>query len=194
VARLIAVAGGVELQDMGADQKDKASFGSPSGLPVLQHGNLKMAQSIAIEEYLAKIAPKYADLTAAERARDSMMLCIKEDILAGMAKIIFGDMSKAPEEVPKVLDRWLPIVEGQAPSSGFFHGRSFPTPADLAVLCLVDSYMPFGSAIKHGKIDTDELWAKYPKTKALAERAAQAEGVKQYLQSSKTMKGAMPGK
>jgi len=187
LARLIAVAGDLEM-DEAPDCEDRASFGSPGSLPVLKHGNLKMAQSTAIENYLAGIAPKFASLTPSQRARDSMFMSIKEDVVAGCAKIIFGDRSLAPAETPKVVDKWFTVIEGLVPEKGFVNGLEFPTVADLAVLNIARGYMPFGSAYKHSGYD----WApKYPKMKALADRTAEAKGVKEYLASSGSMSQPM---
>ena len=61
------------------------------------------------------------------------MLCsIKEDVLAGCAKVVFGNIKSAPTEVPKHLDKWFGIVEGLCPEDGFVLGLGYPTVADLA--------------------------------------------------------------
>ena len=45
-----------------------------------------------------------------------------------------GDIeAKAVDEVPKVMNKWLPVVEAKLPETGFVNGLEFPTAADLAV-------------------------------------------------------------
>ena len=86
ISRMIAVAGGLDIKETtsGDDRKpytdNKAAYGSPSGLPLLEHGNLKISQSAAIATYLATLAPQFAGLTSAHRATDNMFLSIKEDM------------------------------------------------------------------------------------------------------------------
>jgi len=88
ISRLIAVAGGLEIEDISAPDArkpftdNKAAYGSPSGLPLLEHGELKISQSTAVATYLATLAPKFANLTPAQRAQDNMFLSIKEDVYA----------------------------------------------------------------------------------------------------------------
>ena len=113
LSKLIAAAGGLELKVTSEGDKrskyDKAEFGSPSGLPLFEHGDLKISQSAAIETYLASIAPKFANLTPAQVATDRMFAHIKEDMLIGCAKIVFGGalVKDGPTEVPKHLDKWF---------------------------------------------------------------------------------------
>jgi hypothetical protein len=80
--RLIAAVGGVSVKETfpGPDWKSKCGFfGS---LPMLEHGPLKMCQSLACQTYAASIAPLYADLTPQQRAVDNMYMCTFEDMLA----------------------------------------------------------------------------------------------------------------
>ena len=140
LCRLIAAAGGLKMKETNAPAErqnyDKAKYGSPSGLPLLEHGDLKISQSAAIEMYLASLVPKFATLTPAQQATDRMFASIKEDVLVGCAKVVFGGsfVKDAPTEVPKHCDKWFAVVEGLLPKSGFVHGLAFPTVADLAVL------------------------------------------------------------
>ena len=190
LARLIAAAGGLDIKETNAGaerskyDKDKAKYGSASGLPILEHGDLKISQSAAIECYLADLVPKFAGLTPAQQATEHMFLSIKEDVLAGCAKVIFGDYKNATTEIPKHLDKWLPVIEGLLPSEGFILGLGHPTVADLAVLNMARGYMPFGAAYKHGKYD---YTLKYPKFKALVERTAATPGVSEYLARSPSL-------
>ena len=91
--RLIAAAGGVDLKvEMHEDWKkrsiDAGFFGS---LPVLTHGDFKLCQSAACERYIANIAPQFKNLSPQVRAVDNMYAMTKEDIVAGCAKVMFGD-------------------------------------------------------------------------------------------------------
>merc|ERR1719271_1076695 len=54
--KLTAVVGGVKLNVRNDVPKDKSAYGSPSGVPILEHGDLKMSQSLAIERYIADIS------------------------------------------------------------------------------------------------------------------------------------------
>ena len=61
--RMLAALGGLELTETsvpmgGADPAMLAACGSPSGLPILVHGDLHLSQSLAIESYISSIAPK----------------------------------------------------------------------------------------------------------------------------------------
>ena len=120
LCKLIAAAGGLELEvsKPGSDVI-KAEYGSPSGLPLLSHGDLKLSQSNAIEKYLIGLVPKFASLTPAQQATDHMFACMKEDLLVGCAKVVFtGPKLKVdgPIELPKHLDKWLDVIEGLLPA------------------------------------------------------------------------------
>jgi len=141
---------------------------SPSGVPLLKHGNLKMSQSGAIEAYISKIAPKLSGLTDQQRALDAMYCGLKEEILVNCAKAVFATKNGA--DVIKLLDKWLPLLEANAPASGFIHGLALPTAADCVALNITTAYMPFGAAMKLAGYDA--TFAGYPKVKALAERTA----------------------
>lgn len=193
--RLVAVVGGVELEESADIPKDKSAYGSKSGVPLLEDGALKMSQSLAIERYIADIAPKFSGLTPQQRAIDGMFAATKEDMIQGVAKILFSpDKSNAATDVPKVFNAFLPILEGLVPATGFVNGLEFPTMADLAILNIVEGYMPFGAGLKlAGDAGGAKLYAAYPKVAALAKRTAAADGVKEYLATSKSMGGAPKG-
>jgi len=185
--RLICAAGGLEIDEGKPDAElKKADYASPSGLPLLKHGDLKISQSGAIEKYLAGLVPKFAALSPAQQAKDHMFCCIKEDLLKGCAGVVFGGRLRedGPAEIPKHCDKWFDVVEGLLPDKGFILGLSYPTLADLAVLNMARGYMPFGAAYKHGKYD---YALKHPKMAALVERTAAAPGVVEYLASTKSI-------
>ena len=63
LVRMVAALGGLKLTETtvpmgGADPAMLAACGTPSGLPILTHGKVKLAQSLAIESYISSIAPK----------------------------------------------------------------------------------------------------------------------------------------
>lgn len=179
--RLCAAVGGLKMDEASEKPEDIASFGSPSGVPVLQHGDLKMSQSLAIESYVASAAPRFADLTIAQRAKDMQFACIKEDLITGLAKVLFGD--KSPEAIKEVMAKWFPVIEGLLPDSGFVNGLAFPTMADLALVVMADGYMPFGAAYKIAGQDTTH----YAKFTAHVANVKAFPAVAEYLASSTTM-------
>eukprot|EP00416_Gambierdiscus_australes_P005550 CAMPEP_0171127238 /NCGR_PEP_ID=MMETSP0766_2-20121228/114909_1 /TAXON_ID=439317 /ORGANISM="Gambierdiscus australes, Strain CAWD 149" /LENGTH=260 /DNA_ID=CAMNT_0011590329 /DNA_START=1 /DNA_END=780 /DNA_ORIENTATION=- len=188
--RMIADVGGVPIdEELDCDEKEKAAYGSPGSLPVLSHGNLKMAQSLAIELYMTSISPKYRSLNDQQKARDTMFCAIKEDVLSAVGKVIFSSQraERAPDEIPKICNKWFPIIEGLVPEKGFINGLDYPTPADLAVLNMATAYMPFCCAYRLGNYD----WSsKYPKMKELADRTKMAPELKNYMDTSKTRDAA----
>ena len=185
LSRLIAAAGGLEIEESkpGSDF-NKAEYGSPSGMPLLCHGDLKISQSSAVQKYLSSLVPRFAALSPAQQATEDMFACIKEDVLKGCAQVVFGGIANAPTEIPKHCDKWFDVVEGLLPAEGFILGLGYPTVADLAVLNMARGYMPFGASYKHGKYN---YALKHPKMAALVERTAATPGIKEYLASSKSL-------
>ena len=150
LVRLIAAAGGLTLHESAElpAGESKSEYLSPSGTPLLKHGDLKLSQSGAIEAYLASIAPKFSGLTPQQRAIDSMYAGIKEEMLSNCAKALFT--TKNGEDVTKLLDdRWFPLLEASIPAEGFINGLAFPTVADLVVLNIKTGYgaCPFASTV-----------------------------------------------
>lgn len=171
-----------EIQETGESKKN---YMSPSGMPLLSHGDLKISQSGAIEAYIASISPRYKDLTPQQRAVDMMFIGIKEELLVNCAKAVFTtqktDKDKAKQEVITLLDMWFAIFEEKVPNDGFVQGLLFPTAADLAVLNVTTAFMPFGAATKlAGEYD----FGKWKKVKALCDRTAAESAVADYLKNS----------
>lgn len=188
LARLICAAGGVDLKMTDAPSDYAATVGMFGSLPVLKHGTMTIAQSGAIESYLASLAPKFWDLTPQQHAYNDFFAATKEDILAGCAAVVFGDdeaKGKAPEKVPELLDKYLTVLEGLVPDSGFIQGLEIPTTADLVLLNVTEAVMPFKAAIDlAGGYDWQ---TKFPKINANVIRTKEAPGVKEYLLTSTSM-------
>jgi glutathione S-transferase len=188
LARLYAVAGGLHITDSmqhGRSYKNDTLFGF---LPVLDdplNGLFGLQESLAVERYVAAMAPGFAGLTPQERALDDMFAQSKEDLLQVLGpKVYFGNRSSAPYVVPPLLDRYFGVWEKLLPEDGFLHGHAFPTGADLAVLVVCKSAFPFVTVMElagYGDWET-----RFPRVHALAERTADAPAVAQYLQRSNT--------
>jgi len=182
LCRLIAKVGGVEdfvEQTTMPEGVTKADCGSGGSVPLLVDGDLKMNESTAIEHYLMSIAPKYADLTPKQKAKDAQFCSIKESFLAAICKPLFGGKEK--DGINACVDKSLPLIEGILPADGFVNGLDFPTVADLAVLSIVVGYMPFGAAYKHGEVDME---TRFPKLFAHAERVRAVEDVAKALEDT----------
>lgn len=207
VARLICAAGELEFEDKAyAPAFDETGgwrqgykpigeqYGFPGVLPVLEHGELKLFQTSAIESYLAAISPKFSGLTPAQKAKDEMFQLIKSDINGNTESLLFKKITA--EDLTPIMDKWYPTIEGLLPASGFINGLAFPTPGDLAVMVVAMGCMPFRAAPQMaGCGPTAE---KYPKMMALAAAAAAYPAVAAFLAKSehKTLKadpfGIMP--
>jgi len=209
VARLIAAAGEVDFVDdalspafdetggwnQALKYKEKAAaLGFPGVLPILEHEDLKIYQTTAIENYLAALSPKYASLTPAQKAKDDMFLLLKADINATTESLLFKKIDG--EALTAAMDKFYPILEGLLPASGYINGLDYPTPGDVAVLVTAMGCMPFRAAPQMaGCAPTAE---KYPKMMALAAKVAEYPPVAKFLAASefKTLKadpfGIMP--
>lgn len=194
-ALLICKVGGLEIEhvkSMGAPEGvNPNDYFSPSGLPILKHGDLQVAQSLPIEDYLSSIAPKYAGLTPQQRAIDGCLCAIKEDMCQGCAKPMFAKCND-PEVLKKVLDTWLTVVEHKCPESGFFNGLELPTAADFACLVMTEGYMPYVAALKQAGVDL-EYYKKFPKLAGLVKRTMEFPDVAEYLKANDTLKAAAMG-
>lgn len=189
LARLIAAVGGLDIDEQ-TEVEETIHFGSPGPSVCLTHGSLKIAQSFAIESYLAGIAPGFKDLTPRHRATDAMFCKIKEDMIAvciaQVSAMIVGETQKtiAAENIRELGDKWFPVIEGMLPTTGFVNGFDFPTAADLAVLNVARGFMPFGIAYTMAVYD---LSAKFPSLYAHVESVAAHAAVKAFLGRSDTM-------
>jgi predicted esterase/glutathione S-transferase len=197
LTRLIAAVGGVEIDEV-SDSEDSLNFGSPGTLPLLAHGKLKVAQSFAIESYIANIAPAFANLDASQRALDHMFCKIKEDVLQDLDEAIgaigatSSDESRtatAAQDVAAIGDKWFAVIEGRLPETGFIHGLDIPTAADLAVFNMAEARVPFEASYK--LVDYD-ISAKFPKFAAHVARVREHPSVKAYVEKSATFAADLP--
>lgn len=198
LTRLIAAAGGTELEAgvVPADAEEKRklceSCGAVgTGLPVLVHGDMKISQSQAIQQYVNLIGPKFSSLKPQARAVDMMWAAHFEDSLADIAKtgifgVLFGGDASAfkPEELKAAFAKWFDLFERLSPEEGFVNKESFPTGADCVAVLHYEAAAPFLPMYAKSGFDINE----YPKYKALAARAAAAPGLKEYVESSTTLK------
>lgn len=172
VSRMICKAGGLEIIDTPDASGEKlAEYGSPSGLPILNHGDLKINQSIAIQIYLESIAPKYKDLTAQQKAKDYQFMCLNEDLIQACAPPIFTEAKDFTTQIPGA-SKLLGLLEGLLPEEGYINGLEFPTAADFCVVHIFYGYMPIGAFAKHAKFDM----SVYKRGAALAKRTKEAIG------------------
>lgn len=199
LSRLIAMVGGIEdfqLAPQLPEGHSPGDYGSTGSLPCLLDDDLKINESGAIEMYLSMIAPKFADLTPKQRAKDAQLAQLKETYLSSIAKVIFA---MSPEErasgakgdqVKEVVAKYFPILEAMLPDEGYINQLDYPTPADLAVVNICEAYMPFACAYKIGGVD---LSVEYPKIHRLSERTKKDPDVAKYTLDSATLKTVLPG-
>jgi len=197
LSRLICAAGEVEFEDKAwapafedggwrqGYQKIGNGFGFPGTLPVLEHGDLKLFETTAIEGYLTALSPKYANLTPAQKGKDLMFQCIKADLNVPTENLLFKKITA--EELLPILEKWYPMIEGLLPESGFINGLDFPTPADLAVMVIAGGCMPFQAAPAAAGF---KFIGKYPKMDRIAKACMAYPKVAEFLASSehKTLK------
>jgi len=190
MSRLVAAAGEVDFEEntwdpsfdeTGGWRQGYAAIGNalgfPGVLPILEHGDVKLFQSVAIESYLASLSPKFAGLTPAQKAVDLMFQEIRSDVNGVTESLLFKKIEAA--DLPPIMEKQYGLVEGLLPESGFVNGLDFPTPADLAVLVITKGCMPFRAAPHMaGCSPTPE---KYPKMFRIANDAAAYAPVAKYL-------------
>lgn len=193
VARLVAAAGGVEFEDKawapafdetGGWRQGYAAIGNAHGfpgvLPVLEHGDLKLFQTTAIESYIANISPKYSSLTAEQKAQDMMFQLIKSDINGSTENLLFKKITA--DDLTTTMNKWYPIIEGLLPESGFINKLDYPTLADIAMMVVAKGCMPFQAAPTiAGCAPTPD---KYPKLFRIANATAAYEPIAKFIKAS----------
>jgi len=147
-------------------------FGS---LPVLKHGDVEIAQSIALSQYAADLA--LGAKTPAQRAKDTMILGAHADIQVAMYKCLFGDeesKAKGQAELDANTEKFLAGIERHLPASGFLHGEEKPSIGDLAIFDFVTSKFPGLKALGRDL-------AAFPKINALVAAVQAYPGLSAYL-------------
>lgn len=198
LCKLIAAVGGVELdiveypfQANGASVADKLKAGDMEsehtkaataigmegcGLPIVVHGDLKINQSFACQNYFASIGQNYPKTTAQQQVVDDMFQGALEDCMGLAAGVILSGYDGSL--VPKIMEKVLTHLTKYIPAEGFVHGKAAPTIADLAILVLTQALIPFGATLGEGAA---EVYGKFPEAVALGERAAAFPAVAKWL-------------
>ena len=201
LSKLIAAVGGVELTvvnyvwdlvDPNAEYKRtvQALGFEGFGLPLLQHGEFVIAQSGAIQDYLARIAKSYPRLTAQQQAIDDLFSHTLEGAHAVAAKVVFKVGSSAT--LAPRLDKLMGLLNNYVPETGFVHGCETPTKADLSVLVLLESTFTFGAAARMDKLSPHRGRKRYHRLWRLVERVEAHPRVRAYLDSEGCTLKRMP--
>lgn len=198
LSKLICAVGGVEIDVVeypfeanGASVADKLKAGKMEsahtkaatdmgmegcGLPIVVHGDLKINQSAAVQDYFCSIGPNYPNVTPQQKAIDDMFAGALEDVMGLGAGIILsgGDPANMPVYMAKTLTHLSKYIKGE----GFVHGYDTPTKADLVILVLTQALIPFHATLGEGAAD---CYGKFPEAVALGERAAAFPAVAAWL-------------
>lgn len=193
LARLVAAAGELPIEDKAwapafddtgnwrqGYQAIGEKHGFPGTMPVLEHGDLNLFESQAIENYLATIAPKFKDLTPAQRAKDLMFALIKADINQPTENLLFKKITA--DDLKPIVPKYYTIIENLLPEEGFVNGLPFPTMADLAVVVIGKGCMPFQAASQMAGVAFDPV--AYPKMERVATAAMAYPPVAEFLKAS----------
>jgi hypothetical protein len=135
------------------------------GLPILQHGSLKICQSAAIQDYFVAISPNYPPVSPLQKATDDMFEGYLEDCMGVGAGILLSGVDGSM--MVKVMEKTMTHLTKYIPNGGFVNGFNAPTKADLVVLILTQALIPFGATL-----DGYDFGEKFPAAKALGERTA----------------------
>lgn len=166
------------FMDMKKQGPKTLPFGS---LPVLEDGELRLAQGPVIVGYLARKHDRCpADVGLAARA-DAIALGAED-----LRTKYFSVQRKEADEHKEFLDgdfskRWLPSFEGllEESGTGFFAGDGW-THADIAVWDALDAVATYLT-------DAGVRFSGYERVKALRDRIAELPGLADYL-STRTAK------
>lgn len=180
LARLAFHAGGVEFTDTRIEFAEwpalKADPTSAPGqmfgsMPVVKHGNLMLAQSIAVAQYAADLGINSTKPpTVQQRGIDTMMLGAHADVQSAMYGCIFGDEETKAKNLAGLSDKVRPLLEGierQFGDGPFLYSPESegPTLGDLAIYNFCMSPYP-------GLVALGEDIARYPKMKACVDACA----------------------
>lgn len=193
LTRLIAAAGGLELQEAPPPEELEV-FGSDGSVPVFSHDDLQISQGFAIEQYVSGIADGFVDLDDNHRAIDNMFCRIKDDMLNQLQSVMTGMLENeekreaGPQKIVAICEKWFPMIEGRIPEDGFINGFEYPTAADLALVNISKAYAPFGTAYRIAQRFCDvDVAAKFSKFSRHVDRVAEYAPVKEYLGRTRTM-------
>lgn len=187
LARLSLHAGGIPFKDTVLSPQTltefiaqgKSVFGS---LPVLQHGNERLAQSQAIAVYAAELGGVLAS-TPLARAKDAMITNTLEDISSANIRIQGGDEAGKSENLRAVILKYFTPIEALIPEVGsFVHGGENLTLGDLAVFAM--------ASYSHPKYGPSAGWSQYvpnwsesfPKICAIRDRVRSLPQLSDYLE------------
>jgi glutathione S-transferase len=177
LCRLIAAAGDVDMEETFPGPQYAKKVGWLGSMPVVIHGNFSICQSDACQKYLARISPKFKDLTAEQIAVDDMFAGAKED----MGQFAYPATSTQEPEIKKKAvdgyDRILGALEELVPADGFVHGLEYPTVADLVLINILEAAIPHAQASQNIGYD----FGKFAKINANVERTKAVPNVANYL-------------
>jgi len=158
LARLAFAAGGVDYTDTRVTQEQWPTVkhdpnGMPAKLfgsmPIIKHGDVLIAQSIAVAQYAADLGINSAPgPTDEQRGLDMMMLGAHADLQSAMYKCLFGDDDSKAKGKEMLAGKVAPILEGierQYKSEGpylYSPESAGPTLGDLALVDVVASPFP----------------------------------------------------
>jgi len=152
------------------------------GLPIIVHGDLKVNQSFACQNYFANLgqqAGKYPKVTPAQQVVDDMFQGALEDVMGLAAGVILsgGDGALVPVAMSKILTHLTKYLPADGVEK-FVHGYDTPTIADVCILVLTQALIPFNATLGDGAA---ECYGKFPKAVALGERTAKFPAVAEWL-------------
>ena len=189
LVKLIAVLGGLnlELEILPFDLKPESEYRRRAtelgfegfGFPILQHGNLSINQSSAIQDYLISISPNYPRLNASQKAVDDMFSSTLEDAITTSSKVLFK--VEEPNTLTKMLDKQLGLLNNYVPDSGFIHGGQTPTKADLVIFIIIEASIPFGSTID--MVGGYDFAIKFPKLKQISDAVGNYPVIAEFLKT-----------
>merc|ERR1712070_991724 len=113
---------------------------------------------------------------------------IGEFFKSGVGAVLFGGGKDAiTDDIRKnlkaALEKWFGHFERLSPADGFVNKQDFPTAADCVAVYYFYAAAPNKAMVAVSQIDM----SPYTKFKALADRAAAAPGLKEYLAASKSV-------
>jgi glutathione S-transferase len=188
LTRLVFVAGNVEFIDqrvanwpeIKADPTSVPSklFGQ---LPCIEHNGTMLAQSIALAFYAAELGI-WKNMSAADRATDTMVLVTNDELKDVMLKCLFGDEESKKagkealqEKAGKLMAALEKMLERSPCEGPFFTSASGPTLADLAVFDNIENLLPGLKAL-------DFDFSAYPKLVACAHAVGETEAIKNFVE------------